>query len=135
MAANPDIDVVDYLAAQIGALTKGTNLFIGRLPAKSAIIPSKCASVLPTGGTMPMGFADGSDTAETYSSLQVRVRGEPRDYQDARDLAKSVWDTLNYATVSGYIECRCEQSEPLYLGEDSAGHHEWTVNVELIHIR
>lgn len=133
MATNPDIDVVDYLDTTLGTLTKGTNLFTGRMPAKSANIPSQCVSVLLTGGTRPMGYADGSDTGEHYPSLQVRIRSEPRSFAGGRTLAKSVWDALNWATISGYTEVRCEQAEPIHIGEDGAGHHEWTVNIELIH--
>ncbi len=137
MPANPDVDVAGELNTQVGDLTLGTNLFIGKLPEKGDNIPSVCAACLLMGGELPLAYGGGGTTAETYSGVQVLVRGANDGYEAGRTLAKSVYDTLNFATatMTTYAEVRCDQSEPLYLGQDSARHHLWSINVTLIHER
>lgn len=137
MPANPDVDVAGELNTQLGTLTLGTNLFIGKLPEKGDNIPSTCVGCLLTGGELPLPYAGGGTTAEVRSGVQVIVRGANDGYEAGRTLAKSIYDTLNFAidTMTTYIEVRCDQAEPIYLGQDSARHHLWSINVTLIHER
>ncbi len=134
MATDPDGDVVTYLAANVVALTANANLFASKEQAEGDGIPHEAVFVLASGGPAPEAYLDGnSGTERQYSGLQIMTRSEPRDYNAGKALARSVRNTLHHSAISGYIDVRTNETEPLYLGEDGDGHHRWTTNLELWH--
>ena len=133
MATTPALDLATYIGTNVGALTLGTNLFVGKVRAKSAQIPSKAVFCLAGGGPAPTAYADGTTTNYRQSAIQVRVRDVPRDFGAGQTLARAVRDAVHQKTIAGYVDVYVEQSEPIYINEDSQGHHEWSINVMMTH--
>ena len=121
-------DIVDYIDANIASLTAGTNLFIGPTRQVSELFPSEAVFVLPTGGFAPDGFI-GMDTQIWNFGIQVRVRWTKDFWRDGYELASEIRDLLHYSSISDSIDVRVNESEPNYIGEDSEGNPEWTINV------
>jgi hypothetical protein len=133
MATTPDLDLATYLGTQIGALTLGTNLFVGKTRAVGDNIPSKAVFCLATGGPTPQAYMDGTAVEERPSMVQARIRSEPRDFDGGQTLARLVRDTAHHASISGYIDVEAQQAEPFPIGEDAKGHHEWSINFRMLH--
>lgn len=134
MATDPDGDVVTYLAAQIGALTANTNLFASKEQAAGDGVPHGAVFALASGGPAPEAYIEGGAGDERrWSGVQVMTRSEPREYDAGKTLARLVRDTLHHAAITGYIDVAVNETEPNYLGENEAGNHRWTSNVELFH--
>lgn len=64
------IDIANYLDAQVGGLTLGTNLFVGRMPDD----PDACVAVYEYGGVAPTNTMGGGAPVLQNPSIQVRVR-------------------------------------------------------------
>lgn len=131
MAVSPDSDVRDTLNG-VGGLVAGTNLFRGPVRPVNAYIPANACFVLATGGPPPEAFC-GTATELHYSVVQVRVRSAPREYASGLTMSRAVRDALHHAPPVGYLEIEAQQSEPVYIGTDETGHHEWSINFELWH--
>lgn len=139
MATTPDIDVVDHIDTALGTLTKGTNLFAGPVrghDVPDAGVPDEAVFVLATGGPAPLAFiAGGSGTEQRFSSLLIRVRSDPNDFQGGQTLARSVRDAIHHSIPTGYIEAAVRETDPSYLGVTNKGHHEWSIGVDLMHLQ
>jgi hypothetical protein len=133
MATTPDSDLVTYLDAQVGALTIGTNLFAGKPRAIKPTVADKAVFVLSSGGPEPQAFCSGTSVEERDSSVSVRVRSDGADFSGGQTLARLVRDTVHHSTIAGYKDVSAQQAEPIYIGEDDDGHHEWSVNVTMKH--
>lgn len=134
MATDPDGDVVAHLNTTIGALTTDTNLFASKQQAPVDGIPHLAVFVLPTGGPAPEAYVDGGSGSERrYSAVQVTSRSEPREYNAGKAFARVIRDALHHATIAGYLDVKVNETEPNYLGENDAGNHVWTSNLELFH--
>ena len=129
--ADPTDALATHLAAQIGTLTRGTNLFRGPAsPVRGAPArPSTCVFLVETGGPAPLSRAGGVETEEFYAQIQILVRSE--SYSTGRALARSVLQNSTYEDLTDYIEVTTLESEPNYLGQDDERHHRWTINVEM----
>lgn len=129
---SPAIDIATYLAAQLGTLTLQTNLFAGPVRGPDARAPVEAVFVFSTGGPAPLEhIAGGSGTNHWQPELQIRVRSSKEEFANGLALARSVTSTLHHATVSGYVEVAARESDPVYLGPDDAGYHEWSVGIRL----
>jgi hypothetical protein len=126
----PELAVVTLLDA-LAALTRKVNLFEGPVRAQSATVPHQAVFVLPSGGPAPEAYADGTTTERRYSAIQITLRSDPKDYAGGWVLARQVKAALHHATVTGYVDIRAMQSEPIYVGPDEADRHLWSVNLEL----
>lgn len=137
MASDPDLDVVSRLVTTLGgvAFTADTNLFRGPVRAPSQYIPHRAIFALATGGRPPQSFLDNSGTDYNFSTVQVRIRSNEHAFIEGQTIAKAVRDRLHKASMVGYIEVRVREAEPIPLGFDEEGHHEWAVNVEMEHRR
>jgi hypothetical protein len=127
-----DVDelVANYLDTAITGLTKGTNLFKGKVQAAGGAIPARAVFVLANGGPAPETYS-GSPESRRYSALQVRTRVEQQAFGVGQSLARDIRDALDQANISGMIDTRVNETEPLYIGEDDDGMHEWSTNIEL----
>ncbi len=130
----PEIDIATYLDAQT-ALTLGTDLFIGPRRAADTFISNTSAFVLETGGDPPDGYL-GTDVKWIENvSLNVQVRATKNDYQTGKALANTIWEALNFATITAakdsiaYMDVFCDQARPIYLGTTNNDEHLWSVNV------
>lgn len=134
MATDPDGDVVDHLDTSVGYLTKDTNLFASKEQAAGDYIPHNSVFVLASGGPAPEAYVAGDTGDEQrFSALQIIIRSDPRDYNTGVTNARTVRDALHHATISGYVDVRVNETEPLYIGENDVGAHIWTTNLELWH--
>ena len=85
-------DVGTLLAAQVGSLTLGTNLFLGRLPDE----PDTAVALFETGGEAPVNTMGGGLYEVEQPRLQVLTRGA--SYSATHALAMSVWLVLEATT-------------------------------------
>ncbi len=133
MATDPDGDVVDTLSAAIGSLSKNFNLFRGKVREVSKGVPAEAVFVLATGGPEPEAFE--STTIEHYrSAIQCRIRSAKRTgFSSGQTLARAVRDALHHQPIAGYVDVKALEQEPIYVEEDDAGSHHWSVNLELLH--
>jgi len=67
------------------------------------------------------------------SNVQVKIRSNPKEFEEGQDLARACRDVLHAKTVSGYWNIEALQSEPIYLGEDETNRHRWSINFQLSH--
>ena len=128
MGKAPEEDVVAAINTGIAWATTGTNLFYGPVRPAGDEYPSRCIFVVPTGGAAPEAFL-GQSYAYRRSALQIRTRGDRQDYNAALADARAIRDVVHYAVLSGYVDCRVQNTEPIPLGTDEAGHHEFSINV------
>lgn len=118
-------------------LSLGVNLFRGyvRAPVSASIgeVPAIAVFVLCLGGTKPVHYMSSPSqrTDRLYASVRVFVRMEPNRFGDGEDMARSVWRLLQRNIPNGYLECKCEMSEPEFLGPDDTEHPVWTINLRL----
>lgn len=140
--ATPDADVVTYLAAQLGtvagvAWASGTNLFRGpvRAPSddlSSGGVPNFAIFVLSSAGPAPEKFIGGASAGSLYlGRVQVRVRGNPGEFDNPQLVARTVRDTLHRAAIAGYVYFAAVDSEPVYIGADDNRCEEFALNFDL----
>lgn len=144
---DPALDVVAFLAANLGTVGGvtwtnaggGINLFTGPVRptvapvAAAAGVPSAAIFVLASGGPPVEPYIGGASAGSTYQArVQVRVRMNPGDNENATLVARTVRDKLHKGVISGYASSLAQNAEPLYLGQDKAGSHEWSVNFILL---
>lgn len=128
-------DVAQHIAPLVAGLTYGTNCREGPVrkrsdnPAVAGAVPDKCVFVLSTAGRKDEPWQNGGGFL--WPSVQIWVRSEVQRYTDGLTLAQAVWDAVDKNPPTGYQEARCGNSGPLYVREDDAGHHEWSINVDL----
>lgn len=111
-------DIGTYLGAQVGSLTLGTNLFLGRLPDE----PDTCVALYETGGAEPLPVM-GSDAVPPIEQPRVQVLTRASSYSSARSLADLIFRALEQIlneNLSGtrYHRCAAVQS-PFALERDS----------------
>jgi hypothetical protein len=82
-------NVGTYLASEIGSLTLGTNLFLGRLPDA----PDTCVALFEYGGEAPRSLMGGSSTP-ALEQPRVQVLTRAVAYSAARTLAGQIWTAL-----------------------------------------
>lgn len=118
---NPEVDLVDLLAAAGLGLTAGTNLFEG--PAREpdgTLITSPVVNVQVASSTVDPYF--GGPTADDYvrATVRVLVRGNRNDYDAARTLARALLAAAHKAQVAGYTKIVALNGEPTNF-EDKEG--------------
>ena len=134
MATTPDADVRDHLDTNVAALTTGTNLFNSKLRAVGDGIPVEAVFCMASGGPPPEAYLQGGVGDEArFSAVSCFIRSENRDFSGGQDLARTVRDALHHQDISGYHDVRASETEPIYVGEDDDGNHNWTANFELWH--
>lgn len=128
----PALAAVTQLAGAGLSLVAGTNVFDGPVRAAGAHVPSKAVFCLLTGGPPPL-FQSGQAREVRRSTVQVRVRSEPGKFEAGETLARGCRDALQLARPEGFVAFVVRESEPIYLGADERGHHEWSLNLECTH--
>lgn len=133
-ATGPDEFLVDRLAAQLGTLTKGTNLFFGPEipPDGGATVPHLCVFCLGTGGPPAEGFFS-TDEVERRFTVQIIVRSNVDLRVAGLALARSIYPEIHewVPGTGGYFNVVVREADPVYLGLDDTEHHRWANNVEL----
>ncbi|MDP3983985.1 MAG: minor capsid protein [Acidimicrobiia bacterium] len=126
------VEIAQYLAAQIGALTfnistTGGNVFVDSMPST----PDEAVMVKGSGGPE-------ASTKSGYAlpAVQVIVRGttDPRTGSDRADQVYAALHGLRHTTLAGgtlVIRSAGIQSAPVSMGEDQNGRHEFSLNFQL----
>lgn len=124
-------DVEDQLAdVLVGAglgLVRGTNLWVGEMPAKAG---DQSVLVRQTGGDPTRTFLGGS--TQVTEGVQVVVRGVTNGRPAAQALARSCWAALHHATVAGYILITAEQT-PTSMGSDASSRPQYVFNLRALY--
>ena len=112
-------DIGTYLASQVGSLTLGTNLFLGRLPDT----PDTCVALYEYGGETPVSTM-GGDAMPPVEQPRIQVNVRAPGYSSSNTLALSVWTALEgilneTLTATRYHRVAAIQS-PFPLERDSA---------------
>lgn len=126
--ANPCLDIATAIAARVGTLTLGTNVFAG--PVRPS--PDEAVFVLASGGGQSVPYR-GTDTGSgpdqlRNPSVQVFVRSANEDYASGAALSRTVRNALDCREPTGYVDVRAQQSAPIYLEKDDEGRHRWSLN-------
>ncbi|MGA1036649.1 MAG: minor capsid protein [Ilumatobacteraceae bacterium] len=82
-------EVGAYLETEIGSLTLGTNLFLGRMPDD----PDTCVTVYEYGGDAPVNTM-GSDAMPPVEQPRIQILVRASGYSTARTLALSCWTAV-----------------------------------------
>jgi hypothetical protein len=111
-------DVGTYLSAQVGPLTLGTNLFLGRMPDT----PDTCVALYEYGGDAPLSVM-GSDAMPPVEQPRIQILTRAPGYSSSRTLALQCWtavEAILNETLSGtrYHRIAANQS-PFPLERDS----------------
>jgi hypothetical protein len=113
-------DIANYIDAQT-TLTKGTDLFIGTLPANI----DNCVGIFQSGGIEPTTYLD-----IIKPTLQVLVRNT--NYETAQTTSYTIYNLLHqiYCPAVGTTEIYTvfALQEPTDIGEDETGRAVFTCN-------
>lgn len=129
---NPALSLANHLNGKtLGGvtLTLGLNLYVGEMRPDDHT-PSPSVYLLNTGGPAPEPFLGGNRLAYRRPTVQILVRGAPADMSAGETLARGVHSEIDLMTLSGYVGVFVRESQPFFLGDDTANRGVWTLNVE-----
>ena len=132
--------VAAYLANALGSdYTYGSNVFNGPVRPMSEFVPAEAIFCLETLGHFMFpnresepDVNDGSPTQLLGPTVQIRVRSDVDNYGAGKALAGAVRTALHMQLPSGFLESRVREAIPYYLGQDTAGCHEWSMNLDML---
>lgn len=136
MIHRPDENIAQYLNDQGAGVyspeSPGGNIFIGPMrPPKTEnnviIVPDRSAWVKVNEGGQP-DRVFGQAYRYHKTPVQVMVRGDPNDYENTRDWAQELWDTLEGSRPTGYDVVLAMQGGPVHVGFDSGERSLWSLN-------
>ena len=126
------LDIATGVASSVGSLTLGTNCFAGPIRDAGEGIPNTAVFVVGTGGFPVEAYLDGGSKGGLEKpTVQILVRSDRNDFSGGVTLADSVLAAIDMTPPTGYVEARTTTSDPIYIGTDDTGHHEWSINVTL----
>jgi len=129
---NPPQDLRDHLVDAGIGFTKGVNIFTGSLRAAKGVIPVNAAFVNGVDGLPPirsMGEVEEILTSVVSITLRWGTSG------GGDSLMRTVRDTVQGASITGYLDVLAQGSEPIPLGEDADGNHQFMAMVEMTYIQ
>lgn len=123
------VDIVTDIANQIDGdsvvgLTLGTNLFSGPVKPDSSLIPKNACFIGTQPGPEPIRVM-GLQKEIRSPIIEVRLRWAP--FQDGRTKILAIQSLLFGVTVSGYLDLRPINSEPIHEGPNAEGLDIWTL--------
>jgi hypothetical protein len=111
-------DLGTYLASQVGTLTLGTNLYLGRMPDE----PDTCVAVYEYGGDAPVNVM-GGDSMPPVEQPRIQILTRASGYSSARTLALECWTAVEAVlneSLSGTLYHRVSANQsPFPLERDS----------------
>lgn len=127
-ALAPETLVRDQLIAALSLDSGAVKLGPPRSPVEPGASAVQCW-VIASGGPGALPF-HGAPTAGSWfeAEVQVRIRSAPDAYEGGITLARQVRDALHTKAPAGLVMCLSKTSEPLYLGVDEAGRHDFSLN-------
>jgi hypothetical protein len=127
--------VARYIPNLLSGLDYGKNVRLGP-PNKPSTnqslanaVPERCVFVLMARGSTSEAHLGGGGIKKPL--VQVWVRGKRNNYEDARDLAFSIFEAIDKKPPPGYFECRALYSSPEYVQQDEVGSHEFLITLDL----
>lgn len=111
---DPAADVITSLVAALYG-TLGTDIFKGGVGVPMRGIPNRCIFVTESEGPAPMpilGQVSGARTSIYNPHVQVAVRGDPRDREGPRVIARAIIKTLQTYAPTGWTSCMALGSSP-----------------------
>ncbi len=123
MANDPAKDFAIFLAAEIGSLTYGTNLFSRSLadrPPESSTVPAEAVFVSPLPGVPPVR-AMGEKSELRTSILNITIRSAKNS--SARALGQQIIDSMDglAALPASYLDAVPQSGDPSADGQDDKG--------------
>jgi hypothetical protein len=82
-------DLGTYLSGDVGSLTLGTNLFLGRMPDT----PDTCVAIYEYGGEVPVATMN-AGAVPLVEQPRVQVVTRASGYATARTLATTIWASM-----------------------------------------
>ena len=120
MTHTPGIALATEIAAQIGTLTLGTNLFHSSLRAPSASVPKDCVFVWLSGGVSPLRvMGEAKEIRTTVVMVQIR----DSSFGDGNTLALDIMNGIQAASVATYLDIVAATAGPRMLGQDDLSLH------------
>lgn len=110
------------------ALALGTNLFRGEVQAVGNGVPPAAVFVQALPGTPPEAFL-GAASTEWEAEVEITVRSNPGQREDARAFARGLLARLHCAAITGYTRVVAEDSEPEWQEQDEAECHEYVFSI------
>jgi len=111
-------DLGTYLASQVGTLTLGTNLYLGRMPDE----PDTCVALYEYGGDAPVNVM-GGDSMPPVEQPRIQILTRASGYSSARTLALECWTAVEAVlneSLSGTLYHRVSANQsPFPLERDS----------------
>jgi len=126
--ANLEMDMTNNLDGVLG-LTQNTNLFFGEVKDIKGIIPDFsifCRGLSGTNADRVFQLA----YEIRKPQVAIYVRSNVNDYLTAWEKMRCIYTYLVRNIPSGYLDCRCLQSEPQNLGQDDKGRYLFTMTFE-----
>ena len=133
VAKNPALDVVTHLAADLAALNSSgssQNIGSGTIRAPSSNVPKISVFVMEGPGARPMRTM-GQVTEHRTPVVHVTVRHTK--FEEGRGLMQDIIDSMQAASISGYLDVRSMSSAPLSLPREKEGLHLWNNSFELVY--
>lgn len=127
--ANPPVDVATYLSGQSIGLTIGTNLF-NSPEVVGAGVPQNAAFIWGASGGRPDRNVD-TRIEHRFAVVHIRVRNTSQ--QAADTIARNIMTKLQVADISGYLDIRSLQSEPVASFESQGGVNRISLSYEAVY--
>ncbi len=129
---NPPKDLRNHLASAGIGLTTGTNIFTGSMRAAKGSVPVDAAFVTGIDGVPPV-----RSMQETEEILTVVISVILRwgTFAGGDTKMRDIRDNIQSATISGYLDVVAQSSEPISLGEDADGNHQFMLAAEMTYIQ
>lgn len=128
--ATPSIAMMDFLATQGLALTKGANLFAGPIREVSTLIPNQCIFVNNSAGAEPQRVMGDSASFRTVI-VDIRVRWDK--FGTGETKARAILDAIQGASISGYLDVTPMTSDPSPVQRDMNDLFIWQVLASMMH--
>ena len=126
--ADLENNMVDSLTGSL-SLVKNTNLFAGEVKDISGLVPDFAIFCRGLGGaSADRVFQLTYEVAKPQ--VAVYVRSNANAPQAAKEKMQAIYNRLKTTIPTGYMDCRCLQSEPQNLGEDDKGRYIFTMTFE-----
>ena len=127
---DPQLDLATHIATNVAAFTLGTNCFEGPVRPVEGTIPALAVFCFEFGGEEPQEYNGGAGRTRKPQVI-IRVRGNRKQVATGKTQADLIMRAVHTATISGYYNALIIESAPMYIGEDKAGHPEWSMTAEL----
>lgn len=126
---NPGIEIANVLENAGLGLELESNLFVSIVRPHSQVVPRTSVFVLPRNGVISDRVYECSYELQ-YPRVQIRIRSDR--YATGYELARRIYQALQSQDVADFLDCRSQESEPVFLELDDADLYHWALNFEIM---